>query len=63
VLSFGTVTRQLRNASEERLEHATKLVGKAITERLQFLTQDLGRVGAEIDTLPGASGERGERGL
>ena len=52
VLSFGTVTRQLRNASEERLEHATKLVGKAITERLQFLTQDLGRVAPRSTPCP-----------
>jgi len=30
ILSFGTVTRQLRRASQERLEHATRLVGTAI---------------------------------
>ena len=52
VLSFGTVSRQLRNASQEALEHATKLVGKAITERLQFLTQDLARIGPGVAPCP-----------
>src|SRR5678815_5326546 len=52
VLSFGTVTRQLRRASQERLEHATKLVGKAIEERLQFLSQDLARVGPRSAPCP-----------
>ena len=50
VLSFGTVTRQLRRASQERLEHSTKLVGTAITERLEFLSQDL--AGCQPRTTP-----------
>ena len=52
ILSFGTVTRQLRQASRERLEQATRLVGKAITERLQFLSQDLARVGPRSSPCP-----------
>jgi len=52
VLSFGTVTRQLRRSSQERLEHSTKLVGKAIEERLQFLSQDLARVGPRSSPCP-----------
>lgn len=52
VLSFGTVTRQLKRASQERLEHATKRVGSAIAERLQFLSQDLGRVGPRSTPCP-----------
>jgi len=55
VLSFGTVTRQLRRASLERLQHATKLVGTAIAERLQFLAQDLRRVAPR--TTPCTAGE------
>lgn len=52
VLSFGTVTRQLQRASQERLEHASKLVGNAITDRLEFLAQDLGRVGPRSTPCP-----------
>ncbi len=52
VLSFGTVARQLRRASLERLEHSTKLVGTAITERLQFLSEDLRRVGHRATPCP-----------
>jgi len=32
LLSYGTVTRQLRRASLERLEHSTRLVGGAIMQ-------------------------------
>jgi diguanylate cyclase (GGDEF)-like protein len=52
ILSFGTVTKQLRRASQERLEHATRLVGTAITERLEFLSQDLARVRAPFTPCP-----------
>ena len=52
VLSFGTVTRQLQRASLERLEHSTKLAGAAISERLQFLSQDFARVQARTTACP-----------
>src|SRR4030095_3380195 len=44
VLSFGTVTRQLRQASLGRLEHTGRALASEITERLRFLQGDLGQV-------------------
>jgi hypothetical protein len=37
VLSFGTVTRQLRQASLGRLEHSSRALASEITDRLRFL--------------------------
>ncbi len=58
-LSFGTVSRQLRRASLERLQHADSLVGAAIAERLVFLQQDFRRVAARLTPCP-AGREPGE---
>ncbi|HEU5153936.1 MAG TPA: EAL domain-containing protein [Gemmatimonadales bacterium] len=44
VLSFGTVTRQLRQASLDRLEHTGRALASEITERLRFLQGDLAQV-------------------
>ena len=44
VLSFGTVTRQLREGSLERLEHTGRSLGGVIEERLRFLDRDLSEV-------------------
>lgn len=41
VLSFATVTRQLRRASVERLDHTSTLLGQALVRRLTLLSRDL----------------------
>ena len=44
VLSFGTVTRQLREGSLARLEHTGRALGAVIAERLHFLDGDMAQV-------------------
>ena len=44
LLSFGTVSRQLRRSSLARLEHSGRLLAADITDRLKFIHQDLGRL-------------------
>ncbi|HET9515855.1 MAG TPA: EAL domain-containing protein [Gemmatimonadales bacterium] len=44
LLSFGTVTRQLRRASLQRLEHSGRRLANDISERLRFIQQDLTRL-------------------
>ena len=44
VLSFGTVTRQLREGSLGRLEHTGRALAAVITERLRFVAGDLAQV-------------------
>jgi diguanylate cyclase (GGDEF)-like protein len=41
LLSFVSVTRQLRRASIERLDHTADLLGQAVANRLTLLDQDL----------------------
>ena len=49
ILSFGTVTRQLREGSQGRLEHTGRALAAAIAERLHFLDGDMAQV---IDVTP-----------
>jgi hypothetical protein len=44
VLSFGTVTRQLREGSLGRLEHTSRSLAGVIAERLHFLDGDMAQV-------------------
>jgi diguanylate cyclase (GGDEF)-like protein len=44
VLSFGTVTRQLREASLDRLEHTGRGLAAVIGQRLHFLDGDMAQV-------------------
>jgi diguanylate cyclase (GGDEF)-like protein len=44
VLSFGTVTRQLREGSLERLDHGARELSRVIDDRLRFLDRDLSQV-------------------
>ena len=44
VLSFGTVTRQLREGSLGRLEHSSRALAAVIAQRLHFLDSDLAQV-------------------
>jgi diguanylate cyclase (GGDEF)-like protein len=43
-VAFGTVTRQLREASFERLQHDGQTLAAAISQRLHFLDSDLRQV-------------------
>ncbi|HEX9892474.1 MAG TPA: EAL domain-containing protein [Gemmatimonadales bacterium] len=52
LLSFGTVTRQLRQASLERLEHSGRLLANDITDRLRFIQQDLSRLAVRSQPCP-----------
>ena len=52
VLSFGTVTRQLREGSLGRLEHTSRGLGAVIGERLHFLDGDLSQVTSAPPALP-----------
>ena len=44
LLSFGTVSRQLRRSSLGRLEHSGRLLAADVTDRLKLLHHDLGRL-------------------
>ena len=44
VLSFGTVTRQLREGSLGRLEHTGRSLAAVIAQRLHFLDGDMSLV-------------------
>ncbi len=44
VLSFGTVTRQLREGSSGRLEHFSRALAAVIGQRLHFLDSDMAQV-------------------
>ena len=57
VLSFGTVTRQLREGSIGRLEHTGRSLAAVIAERLHFLDGDMSQVpdGSPCPAKPDAS--------
>ncbi len=49
VLSFGTVTRQLREGSLARLEHTDRALAAVIGQRLHYLNDDMAQV---VDVAP-----------
>ena len=55
LISFGTVTRQLRESSIVRLTHTGDQVGRAIVERLRMLNEDLARVTGRATPCPAAA--------
>jgi diguanylate cyclase (GGDEF)-like protein len=58
VLSFGTVTGQLREGSLERLEHTGRSLAGVIEERLRFLDRDLSEVTPRSAPCPRAWTDR-----
>jgi len=58
LVSFGTVTRQLSTASQERLAHTGSLLARGIADRLDVLDEDLARVPGQATSCPVLSTER-----
>ncbi len=57
VLSFGTVTRQLREGSLSRLEHTSRALAAVIAERLHFLDGDMAQV-SDVSPCPAVPDNR-----
>jgi len=57
ILSFGTVTRQLREGSQGRLEHTGRALAAAIAERLHFLDGDMAQV-TDVTPCPAVPDDR-----
>ena len=58
VLSFGTVTRQLREGSLGRLEHSSRALAAVIAQRLHFLDGDMAQV-SQAGPCPAPATDRG----
>ena len=57
ILSFGTVTRQLREGSQGRLEHTGRALAAAVAERLHFLDGDMALV-SDVSPCPAVPDDR-----
>ncbi len=55
LISFGTVTGQLRESSLVRITHTGDQVGRGIVERLRLLNEDLKRVQGRLTPCPPAA--------
>jgi uncharacterized membrane protein YidH (DUF202 family) len=52
VLSYSQVTKQLNEHSQKRLHYASKAVGMAIFERLQFLEDEMKLAASKCSKQP-----------